>query len=363
MNKKLLGMLTLSSALLFSCGDTNKKKVDDPSTAKNAPAAKSPEVSVSDAHMGLLKALPATMDSKSNPISAEKVELGKMLYFDKRFSKNHDISCNSCHGLDTFGVDNKQFSSGHKKQFGDRNAPTVYNAALHLAQFWDGRAADVEEQAKGPVLNPVEMAMPDEASVLKVINSIPEYVEAFKKAFPGENSVTYDNFGKAIGAFERKLLTPSKFDKFIAGDKNALSNEEKKGLNTFMETGCFSCHNGPAFGGNMYQKLGLVKAWPDLKDVGRSAISKNDAEKYFFKVPSLRNIEKTAPYLHDGSIKELNEMVAKMAEYQLGKNLSKEEISSIVTFLKALTGTPDADYIKEPKLPASTASTPAPDPG
>ena len=362
MNKKLFMALTLASMLFSSCSDSKKEEVNTPDNSKETTSTASPKVTVSDVHLGLLKALPTSMDSESNPITAEKVSLGKMLYFDKRFSKNHDLSCNSCHGLDTFGVDNQQFSSGHKKQLGGRNAPTVYNAALHLAQFWDGRAADVEEQAKGPVLNPVEMAMPDEASVLKVINSIPEYVEAFKKAFPGDNAVTYDNFGKAIGAFERKLVTPSKFDKFIAGDKEALSNEEKKGLNTFMETGCFSCHNGPAFGGNMYQKLGLVKAWPDLKDVGRSEISKNDAEKYFFKVPSLRNIEKTGPYLHDGSVKDLSEMVAKMAEYQLGKTLTAEETASIVTFLKALTGTPDADYIKEPKLPASTASTPKPDP-
>lgn len=356
--KKLLLLPVTASMLLVSCGDK-------PNTEKTSAApvkSNEPEVTVSETHLSLLKPLPVVMESESNPITEEKIALGRMLYFDKRFSKNHDISCNSCHGLDTFGVDNQQFSPGHKKQLGGRNAPTVYNAALHLAQFWDGRAKDVEEQAKGPVLNPVEMAMPDEASVLKVINSIPEYVEAFKKAFPGENAVNYNNFGNAIGAFERKLVTPSKFDKFLNGDKNALSNAEKAGLNKFMEVGCFSCHNGPALGGNMYQKLGLVKAWPDLKDIGRSEISKNDAEKYFFKVPSLRNIEKTGPYLHDGSVKDLSEMVAKMAEYQLAKNLTDEEVASIVTFLKTLTGTPDAEYIKEPKLPASTESTPKADP-
>ena len=358
---KALSTIAISSILLSSCGKAPADKEASGTDSKESREVVS-TVQVSDVHMGLLKALPASMDSESNPITEEKIALGKKLYFDKRFSKNHDVSCNSCHGLDTFGVDNKQFSPGHKGQLGGRNAPTVYNAALHLAQFWDGRAADVEEQAKGPVLNPVEMAMPDEASVLKVINSIPEYIEDFKKAFPGENSVSYDNFGKAIGAFERKLVTPSRFDKFVAGDKSALTDAEKKGLNTFMETGCFSCHNGPALGGNMYQKLGLVKAWPDLKDNGRSEITKNDAEKYFFKVPSLRNIEKTGPYLHDGSVKDLNEMVAKMAAYQLGKTLTEDEVSSIVTFLKSLTGTPDADYIKEPKLPASTATTPKPDP-
>lgn len=357
--KKLL-LIPAVALLLTSCGDKSKAPSTD-SSSTDSTKSNEPAVVVSKTHMDLLKPLPATMESESNPLTDEKIALGRMLFFDKRFSKNHDISCNSCHGLDTFGVDNQQFSSGHKKQLGGRNAPTVYNAALHLAQFWDGRAKDVEEQAKGPVLNPVEMAMPDEASVLKVINSIPEYVEAFKKAFPGENAVSYNNFGNAIGAFERKLVTPSKFDKFLAGDANALNNAEKAGLNKFLEVGCFSCHNGPALGGNMYQKLGLVKAWPDLKDVGRSAISKNDAEKFFFKVPSLRNIEKTGPYLHDGSVKDLSEIVAKMAEYQLAKTLTDDEVASIVTFLKALTGTADAEYIKAPKLPASTANTPKAD--
>ena len=361
MKFKFLSAITISSLLLASCSDKAKKDDSKTGTGDTATPTVS-TVTVSDAHLGLLKALPASMGSKDNPITEEKISLGRMLYFDKRFSKNHDLSCNSCHGLDTFGVDNQQFSSGHKKQLGGRNAPTVYNAALHIAQFWDGRAKDVEEQAKGPVLNPVEMAMADEAAVLKVINSIPDYVSAFKKVFPGDDAVSYDNFGKAIGAFERKLVTPSKFDKFVSGDKNALNDAEKKGLTVFMDTGCFSCHNGPAFGGNMYQKLGLVKAWPNLKDLGRSEVTKNDAEKYFFKVPSLRNIEKTGPYLHDGSVKDLNEMVAKMAEYQLGKTLTAEETASIVTFLKALTGTPDADYIKEPNLPSSTASTPKADP-
>ena len=351
--------LPITAALLMaSCSDKTKPE----NSVKEPAQSNEPAVVISEAHLGLLKPLPSSMESESNPLTDEKIALGRMLYFDKRFSKNHDISCNSCHNLNTFGVDNQQFSTGHKKQLGGRNSPSVYNAALHLTQFWDGRAADVEEQAKGPVLNPVEMAMPDDTTVLKVINSIPEYVAAFKKAFPEESPVNYDNFGKAIGAFERKLVTPSKFDKFIAGDSSALSNAEKKGLNKFIEVGCFSCHNGPAFGGNMYQKLGLVKAWPDLKDVGRSEITKNDAEKYFFKVPSLRNIEKTGPYLHDGSVKDLSEMVAKMAEFQLAKNLTDEEVSSIVTFLKALTGTPDAEYIKEPKLPASTSNTPKADP-
>ena len=337
---------------LFSCGGDAKK--EEKKTEK--------EVTVKEEYLALFKPLPEVMKSDSNELTEAKINLGRQLYFDKRFSKNHDISCNSCHGLNTFGVDNQQFSSGHKGAKGGRNAPTVYNAALHIAQFWDGRAKDVEEQAKGPVLNPVEMAMKDEAAVLAVINSIPGYVEAFKKAFPGDNSVTYDNFGKAIGAFERKLVTPDRFDKFLKGDKTALTNAEKAGFNKFNEVGCQTCHNGPGLGGSTYMKLGTVKPWPGLKDKGRFEATKEKAFEYFFKVSSLRNIEKTGPYLHDGSIKDLNKMVAMMAEYQLGKKLSDEDVASIVTFLKALTGTPNAEYIKEPKLPESGPNTPKPDP-
>ena len=356
---KLLFSSLLAIGLLSSCGDKGEKSSSENNETPKPTAAK---VELKASHKAIVQALPAVMESSTNPLTDEKIALGKMLYFDKRFSKNHDISCNSCHDVNKFGVDNKQFSPGHKGQLGGRNSPTVYNAALHVAQFWDGRAKDVEEQAKGPVLNPVEMAMPDEATVLTVINSIPEYVEAFKKAFPGDNSVTYDNFGKAIGAFERKLVTPSRYDAFAKGDENALTNEEKAGLIKFVDLGCATCHNGPALGGSLYMKLGLVTPWPDLKDKGRADHTKNEADMHVFKVPSLRNIEKTGPYLHDGSVKTLEEMVSLMAKHQLGKTLSDDDVKSIVTFLKSLTGTPDADYIKAPKLPASTASTPKPNP-
>ena len=320
------------------------------------------DTKIPQSYLDQIKPLPKIMESPANPITKEKIDLGRKLYFDKRFSKNHDISCNSCHGLDTYGVDNKQFSEGHQKKLGGRNAPTVYNAAMHITQFWDGRAKDVEEQAKGPVLNPVEMAMQDEASALKVINSIPEYVQLFKKAFPKDSSVNYNNFGKAIGAFERKLVTPGKFDKFAQGDLSALNDEEKKGFIKFMEVGCYSCHSGPALGGNLYMKLGLLKSWPGLKDNGRFDITKNPADKFSFKVPSLRNIAKTGPYLHDGSVNNLNTLVGMMAEYQLGKKLSKDDTDSIVTFLKALTGKPNKTYIAKPALPASTKNTPKADP-
>jgi cytochrome c peroxidase len=318
---------------------------------------------LTEAFLPMFQPLPVVAASADNELTEAKIELGRQLYFDKRFSKNHDISCNSCHNVAKYGTDNAATSSGHKGQRGGRSAPTVYNAALHIAQFWDGRAPTVEEQAKGPVLNPIEMAMPDKEMVLKVIKSIPGYVEAFQKAFPkDEPAVTYDNFGKAIGAFERKLLTPGRWDTFLKGQKESLTAAEKKGFSEFVSVGCVNCHNGVGVGGHMYQKLGLVKPWPDLKDNGRSDITKNTMEKGFFKVPALRNITETGPYLHDGSVTELPTMVKLMAEHQLGKTISDEQCGSIVTFLKALKGDLPLDYIREPALPASTDATPKPDP-
>ncbi len=317
------------------------------------------QADLSEAFLPMFQPLPAQALSPDNEITDAKVDLGRMLYYETRISKGGKMSCNSCHVLDKYGNDNLPFSPGHEGKLGGRSSPTTYNAALHVAQFWDGRAPSVEEQAKGPVLNPVEMGAPSEEFVIKVLKSMPGYVEAFKAAFPGEaDPVTYNNFGKAVGAFERKLLTPSKWDAFLKGNKDSLSAEEKKGFATFAKTGCVTCHNGAPVGGMMYQKLGLVKPWPDLTDNGRADVTKNEGEKGFFKVPSLRNVTETGPYLHNGSVKALDEMVKKMAEHQLGKQLSDEEVTSIITFLKALKGDLPVDYIKKPTLPESTADTP-----
>lgn len=318
-------------------------------------------VEVNRAQLALFGKLPADWPNPDNPFSEAKLDLGRVLFYDTRLSLSQEISCNSCHALDRYGVDNRQFSDGHAGALTGRNSPTVYNAAAHLAQFWDGRAATVEEQAKGPILAGGEMAMPNPEYVLKVLKSIPGYKPMFEAAFPGEaEPITYDNVAKAIGAFERKLSTPSRFDQYVAGDERALSDQEKKGLSTFLVTGCATCHIGPAVGGVMYQKLGLVKAWPGLSDEGRSKVTGNEFEKYFFKVPGLRNIEKTSPYLHDGSVQGLNLMIALMAEYQLGKTLSAAEIGDIAAFLRSLTGEIDRDYIKKPALPESGKDTPAP---
>lgn len=302
--------------------------------------------------------LPEAMPGKE-PITEEKVALGRMLYYDTRLSKSQKISCNSCHELSHYGVDNEPTSDGHKGQKGDRNAPTVYNAAIHFVQFWDGRAPDVEEQAKGPVLNPVEMAMTSDKQVIAVLNSMPEYVDAFQKAFPGEKDpVTYDNLGKAIGAFERKLVTPARWDKFLKGDQAALTAEEKAGFNTFVASGCQACHAGPVLGGKMFQKIGTAKPWPDTSDPGRFKVTKSEADRFMFKVPSLRNIEKTGPYFHDGKITTLKDAIAKMADYQLGRPLTDAEIQSIQTWMTSLTGEIPAGYIKQPELPKATMKTP-----
>ncbi len=325
-----------------------------------APVVKAPEFDEDD--LKNYPVCPDEMASKTNPITPEKIALGRMLYFEKRLSKNHDVSCNSCHDLAKYGVDGEATSPGHKGQRGDRNSPTVYNAGHYIAQFWDGRAATLEDQAKGPILNPVEMAMPDEKQVLVTLKSMPGYVDAFKKAFPGEaQPVSYDNMAKAIGAFERKLVTPSRFDKWLAGDEKALSDKEVAGFNKFITLGCPTCHVGPAVGGSTYQKLGLVKPWPDQTDLGRFEATKDDSDKMKFRVPSLRNIEKTFPYFHKGQVKTLDEAVTLMAWHQLGVEIKDEDRILVVAFLRSLTGELPSEYIKEPKLPESTDKTPKPD--
>lgn len=314
---------------------------------------------LSDSYLAMFRPLPAEVPSPDNELTETRINLGRMLYYETRISKGGKLSCNSCHQLDKYGQDNLPFSPGHDGSLGGRSSPPTYNAALHIAQFWDGRAPTVEEQAKGPVLNPIEMGMPDADFVVKVLKSIPGYVDAFKAAFPGEaDPVNYGNFGKAVGAFERKLLTPAPWDDYLKGKKDALTAEQVKGYETFAKAGCATCHNGPGVGGAMYQKLGLAKAWPELKDLGRYEATKQESDKHFFKTPSLRNITETGPYLHDGSVKTLADIVKMMASHQLGKELTDAEVSSIVTFLGALKGEIPHDYIAKPELPASGPDTP-----
>jgi cytochrome c peroxidase len=359
----------LAASLAVGCDEKKAAPTSAQPAAKETASAQAPkEVSspkvatVDRALLASYAVLPETMLATGGALSNDAVALGKQLYFDARLSKNQDISCNSCHGLETYGVDNKPTSPGHKGQLGARNSPTVYNAALHSHQFWDGRAKDVEAQALGPILNPVEMAMKDEAAVLAVLRSIPEYQASFKKAFPADKEpLSYANVGKAIGAFERTLVTPSRWDKYLAGDDDALTSAERAGLAKFLDVGCNSCHIGAGVGGRDFKKLGQAKAWPtELKDNGRFDATKDAADKHFFKVPSLRNVAKTAPYFHDGSVKTLDEAVKLMAAHQLGKDLSADDVASIVKFLESLTG--ELPKVEKPELPKSTAKTPKADP-
>jgi cytochrome c peroxidase len=306
--------------------------------------------------------LPEVVPGSAGVPTEDQISLGRLLYFDPRLSKSQTISCNTCHPLTKYGVDGQATSEGYQGQHGDRNAPSVYNAAGHFAQFWDGRAADVEEQAKGPVRNPVEMAMDSEQDVVVVLQSIPEYVAAFQRAFPQDREpLCFDNMAIAIGAFERKLLTPGRWDRFLRGDESALTAKEKSGLNVFLTAGCQPCHAGAFVGGSAFQKLGLAKPYPESAlDPGRYKVTHAEADRMVFKVPSLRNIVMTAPYFHNGRVSSLQDAVTQMAEYQRGRQLHEQEVEAIVSWLGALTGDIPANYIREPALPKSTAATPKP---
>ena len=288
------------------------------------------------------------------------VELGKQLYFDPRLSKSGFISCNSCHNLSMGGTDNIPTSIGDKWQQGPINAPTVLNSTLNVAQVWDGRAADLKAQAGGPIANPGEMGFSHTLAV-GMLQTIPGYVTQFKKAF-GSDQIDIDKVTKAIAAFEDTLVTPnSRFDKWLKGDKKALTANELAGYQLFKETGCVACHNGPAVGGNSFQKFGVVEPYKgDSKAEGRAAVTGKDADRFNFKVPTLRNVEMTYPYFHDGAANTLPEAVDTMARIQLGKKFTPEENAKVVAFLKTLTG--DQPNFKLPILPPSADATPRPTP-
>ncbi|WP_141591082.1 cytochrome-c peroxidase [Myxococcus sp. AB056] len=360
----LLSLSALGVSALTGCERT-PPPAEAPVAAPEAQKLPAPKPMTAEQLAHFFKPLPQRKDAPPPPEDTDaQVALGRMLYFEPRLSKNHDVSCNTCHGLTTFGVDNKALSDGHKGLKGTRNSPTVYNAAGHIAQFWDGRADTLEAQATGPILNPVEMAMPDEKRVLATLTSIPEYTKRFREAFPGDKKpVTMANTARAIAAFERKLVTTSRFDAFVGGKHDALTEQEQRGLQLFATTGCTTCHNGPAVGGTSFQKLGLIEDYPGLKDAGRFDATKNEDDRGKFRVPTLLNVDKTGPYLHDGSVVELPQMVRLMAKHQLARTLTDPEVDDLVAFLKSLTGElPPAEFIAPPELPPSTAKTPKPDP-
>lgn len=310
------------------------------------------------------KPIPSVVPAvKDNPVTHEKVELGKMLFFDPRISASGIISCNTCHNLGTGGVDAGPTSVGHGWQLGPRRAPTVYNAVFNVAQFWDGRAPDLKAQAKGPVQASVEMnATPDH--VINTLNSMSDYVVMFKKAFPNEAlPVTFDNFAKSIEAFEAILITPAApFDQYLEGDPNALNDQQKAGLKLFMETGCSSCHNGINVGGQDYFPFGAVErpstSLLPTADKGRSAVTKVASDEYVFRAAPLRNVALRPPYFHSGQVWSLKHAVGVMAQVQLGAKLSDKEENDIVAFLNSLTG--QLPKIAYPILPTRTETTPLP---
>ncbi|MDE0886097.1 MAG: cytochrome-c peroxidase [Myxococcota bacterium] len=305
--------------------------------------------------------LPPNAATAERPMPEARVNLGRMLYFDPRLSLGQDISCNSCHRLDLYGVDGEPTSPGHRGQRGGRNSPTSLNAALHVAQFWDGREPDVEAQAKGPVLNPIEMAMPSEEAVVAVLASIPGYPPLFTAAFPGESDpLNYENMARAIGSFERGLITPSPFDGFMAGEEDRLSPQAVEGLELFLSVGCVSCHNGPLVGGTTYRKLGLIKAYP-TEDKGKENVTGLPEDRFVFKVPSLRNVAQTGPWFHDGSIQSLDQAILVMGRHQLGVELDATQRAQIGAFLESLTGRVDPAFVAEPELPENGPNTPGPD--
>ena len=312
------------------------------------------------------KPIPTTPPTlPGNQATPPKVELGKMLYFDPRISASHAISCNSCHNVGMAGVDSEETSIGHKWQRGGRNAPTVLNAVFNTAQFWDGRAKDLEEQAGGPMVNPIEMASPKE-HVAEQLTAIPVYVAAFKAAFPADpKPVTLANAQKAIAVFEATLITPNApFDRYLRGDAAALSQAQKEGLQLFMNKGCAACHSGINVGGGMYAPFGVVeKPGADLlppQDKGRFAVTKTASDEYVFRAPTLRNIALTAPYFHSGRAWDLRQAVGVMSSSQLGAELTAGEIDRITAFLESLTG--EQPKIVHPVLPPSVAATPRPQP-
>lgn len=331
-----------------------------------APASGIAADSLMQAAQAQFKPIPAQPPAlPGNAASPARVELGKMLFFDPRLSASHTISCNSCHNVGLGGVDVAEKSIGHKWQKGGRNSPTVFNAVFNTAQFWDGRAKDLEEQAGGPMVNPIEMASPKE-HVTEQLRGIPGYVAAFKAAFPGEASpVTLANAQKAIAVFEATLITPNApFDRYLRGDASALNATQTAGLKLFIDKGCAACHNGINVGGGQYAPFGIVeKPGAELlppDDKGRFAVTKTAGDEYVFKVPTLRNIELTAPYFHSGRSWDLRQAVGVMASSQLGLPVTDDEAGKIVAFLGALTG--DQPKIVYPVLPPGVAATPRPQP-
>ena len=293
----------------------------------------------------------AAIHTPAPAANPELVLLGRMLFFEPLLSRTGRISCNSCHPLDRYGTTTTRTSVGVTGKFGRRNAPTVYNSAGHFRQFWDGRVATLAEQATGPIADPEEMGMEPGAAV-QALRAVAGYRTAFAQAFPHEEEpVTIEHVTAAIAEFERGLVTPARWDRYIDGDAQALTPTEKEGAKLFANLGCMVCHTGAYLGGTMFEKLGIFAPWPNQTDHGRQEVSHNPADNMVFKVPSLRNVAKTGPYFHDGSAASLDTAVRMMAHHQLGVDLAEDEARLITTWLGSLSGELPLEYIAPPVLP------------
>ena len=284
--------------------------------------------------------LPASMPGSEND-TAERIALGVKLFFDKRLSINDTQACASCHRLENgaAGVDNLPLSPGAEGQLGTRNSPTVLNAGWQKSQFWDGRATDLADQAGQPILNPIEMGMPSEQAVIDKLAGLPEYPEAFTKAFPdAEPALSYANLREAIAAFERTLRTEARFDDYLRGDATALSAQEQRGLKAFISVNCVRCHDGPLVGGTLHETLGTEAPFHNTTDQGRFEATGEDKDRMVFKVSQLRNVALTGPWFHDGSGSDLGEVVRIMAHIQLDRELKDQQVEDIVAFLNSLNG-------------------------
>lgn len=339
-----LSLLILLGLTLMACLPTGEKESKD---SKAPPAADAALIAEARIHFEPLSPAPQTNSSQS-----AQVALGKMLFFEPQLSLNKTLSCNSCHNLNTHGVDRRSTSPGHVGQLGKRNTPTVLNAHLNESQFWDGRAKNLSEQAKEPILNPLEMAMPNEAAVLTRLQNMPGYPAAFEAAFPGKQpALSYTHLSLALARFQETLITPSRFDRFLEGEAQSLTAQEKAGLKTFLNRGCVACHNGVGIGGNTFRKFGVMVPYQHQQDLGRYEVTKQIRDRYLFKVPLLRNIEHTAPYFHDGKVQTLKEAIQTMVKTQLGTAFSDQEIAGLEAFLKSLSGEVPASAKSVPVLP------------
>ena len=336
-----------------------------PATAPGVePPAGSENDSLRQTAASLFGVIPeAPTEVSGRTVTPERVELGRMLFFEPRLSRSHVITCNTCHSIGTGGADNVPASIGHGWQRGPRNSPTVFNAVFNAAQFWDGRASDLAEQAAGPVQASVEMNSTPEL-VEETLASIPQYVELFAEAFPESEGITFEDVTVALEAFETTLVTPdAPFDRWVQGDDSAMTANEIEGLQLFFETGCASCHNGVNFGGQSYFPFGVLER-PGAEilpvgDKGRFEVTSTATDEYVFRASPLRNVALTAPYFHSGQVWSLEEAVAIMGTAQLGRDINEEEAGKIADFLRTLTGRqPEVVY---PILPPSTPDTPRPE--